>query len=82
MLNKIIADDWILTMDLWFRKQTLYQLSHNHPTFCGKKSEMWFANNILLKTFCPKIFFPQIEHLCKQCEQESIQIFARITLRR
>ena len=24
------ADDWIRTTDLWYQKQPLYQLSHNH----------------------------------------------------
>ena len=24
------ADDWIRTADLWYQKQPLYQLSHNH----------------------------------------------------
>ena len=26
----IFADDWIQTEDLWYRKQLLYKLSHNH----------------------------------------------------
>ena len=30
MFNKKIADDWIQTLDLWFLKRLLYQLSHNH----------------------------------------------------
>ena len=30
MFNINIADDWIQTMDLWYRKQLLYQLSHYH----------------------------------------------------
>ena len=30
MLNIHFADDWIQTMDLWYWKQLLYQLSHNH----------------------------------------------------
>ena len=34
MFNLIFADDWIRTMDLWHRKQSLYQLSYNHcPKF-------------------------------------------------
>ena len=24
------ADDWIRTVDLWYQKRPLYQLSHNH----------------------------------------------------
>ena len=35
-LNNFFADNWIRTMDLWYRKQLLYQLSHkttaNHTT--------------------------------------------------
>ena len=27
---QIFADDWIRSVDLWNRKQPLYQLSHNH----------------------------------------------------
>ena len=30
MFNINFADDWIWTMDLWFQKRLLYQLSHNH----------------------------------------------------
>ena len=30
MFNLIFADGWIRTVDLWYRKQLLYQLSHNH----------------------------------------------------
>ena len=26
----MFADDWIRTTDLWYWKQLLYQLSHNH----------------------------------------------------
>ena len=33
MLNINFADDWIRTADLWYRKQLLYQLSHNHCPF-------------------------------------------------
>ena len=29
------SDDWIQTVDLWYRKQPSYQLSHNHCTFEG-----------------------------------------------
>ena len=29
-INKKIADDWIRTADLWYRKWPLYQLSHNY----------------------------------------------------
>ena len=28
-----IADDWIRTVDLWIRKQPLYQLRHNHKNY-------------------------------------------------
>ena len=30
MFNINFADDWIRTADLWYWKQPLYQLSHNH----------------------------------------------------
>ena len=30
MFNLNFADDWIQTADLWYWKQPLYQLSHNH----------------------------------------------------
>ena len=30
MFNINFADDWIRTADLWYRKQLLFQLSHNH----------------------------------------------------
>ena len=30
MLNINITDDWIKTADLWYRKQPIYQLGHNH----------------------------------------------------
>ena len=30
MFNINFADDWIQTVDLWYRKRLLYQLSHNH----------------------------------------------------
>ena len=34
MSNINFADDWIRTADLWYQKQSLYQLSHNHcPCF-------------------------------------------------
>ena len=29
-IYKKIANDWIRTADLWYLKQPLYQLSHNH----------------------------------------------------
>ena len=29
-VSKNIADDWIRTADLWYRKQRLYLLRHNH----------------------------------------------------
>ena len=31
------ADDWILTTDIWCKKQPHYQLSHNH---CPKKNQL------------------------------------------
>ena len=34
MFNINFANDWIRTVDLWYQKQPLYQLSHNH--FPGK----------------------------------------------
>ena len=30
MFNINFANDWIQTADLWYWKQPLYQLSHNH----------------------------------------------------
>ena len=30
MFNINFADDWIRTADLWYQKQLLYQLTHNH----------------------------------------------------
>ena len=30
MFNINFANDWSWTADLWYRKQPLYQLSHNH----------------------------------------------------
>ena len=37
MFNINFADDWSLTADLWYQKQPLYQLSHNHfPSVCAK----------------------------------------------
>ena len=30
VININFADDWIRTPDLWYRKQPLYQLNHNH----------------------------------------------------
>ena len=30
MFNINFANDWIQTADLWYQKQLLYQLSHNH----------------------------------------------------
>ena len=30
MLNINFADDWFRSADLWYWKQPLYQLSHNH----------------------------------------------------
>ena len=36
------ANDWIRTSDLWFWKQPLYQLSHNHCqifVFCYKTAQ-------------------------------------------
>ena len=30
MFNINFADDWSRTADLWYQKQPLYQLSHNH----------------------------------------------------
>ena len=32
-INIFFANDWIRTADLWYRKQPLYQLSHNHCPF-------------------------------------------------
>ena len=42
MFNINFANDWIQTADLWYRKQPLYQLSHNH---CSK------IYNFKMKTF-------------------------------
>ena len=41
MVNINFADDWIQTTDLWYWKQPIYQLSHNHFTI---------INNFLRKT--------------------------------
>ena len=30
VFNINFANDWIRTMDLWYQKRPLYQLSHNH----------------------------------------------------
>ena len=30
MYSNFFADDWIRTVDLWYWKRPLYQLSHNH----------------------------------------------------
>ena len=30
MFNINFVNDWIRTADLWYRKQPLYHLSHNH----------------------------------------------------
>ena len=32
--NINFADDWIQTADLWYQKQQIYQLSHNHCPTC------------------------------------------------
>ena len=34
--NINFANDWIRTTDLWYHKQPLYQLSHNHCPIHGK----------------------------------------------
>ena len=33
MFNIKFANDWIRTTDLWYRKQPLNQVSHNHCPF-------------------------------------------------
>ena len=35
MFNINIANDWIQTADLWYQKELLYELSHNHCPFIG-----------------------------------------------
>ena len=47
MVNKI-ADDWIRTADLWWRKRTLYQLRHNHFMNWFAASSVSVLMNILL----------------------------------
>ena len=57
MINIIFADDWIRTVDLWSRKQPLFQLSHNHcPTFdilqlCKFCNADTWAQSIEVKVF-------------------------------
>ena len=41
IVNKIV-DDWIGALDLWCRKQQLYQLSHNHCQYSLSFSDIVF----------------------------------------
>ena len=41
MFNINFADDWIRTLDLWYRKRPLCQLSHNH---CPSTGNMLTSN--------------------------------------
>ena len=45
-----VADDWIQTVDLWYWKWLLYQLSHNH---CPKVFVSLFNFCIICWVFCP-----------------------------
>ena len=46
--NKKFADDWIRTTDFWYRKPSLYQLSHNHCPIVL----LFIMNRSFLTTFC------------------------------
>ena len=48
MFNINFAVDWIRTADLWYHKQLLYQLSHNH---CPYVIQNVFVIENLIKTF-------------------------------
>ena len=49
MFNINLADDWTRTTDLWFWKQPLYQLSHNH--YCPQWS--LFCERLFVQ--CPSV---------------------------
>ena len=54
-LNRIIgklkiADDWIQTVDLWCRKQPLYQLYQNHKQFFLSSSNLHYELNDMWKS--------------------------------
>ena len=61
IVNKI-ANDWIQTTDLWYRKELLYQLHHNHcpvglfeKPLNGKETKLFFKINktiLFVSVFC------------------------------
>ena len=53
MFNINFADDWIRTVDLWYWKRPLYQLSHNH---CPLASFLIsFRGHLFWMSFCVEI---------------------------
>ena len=44
-INKYFADDWIQTAHLWYRKQTLCQLSHTATALTYKKLSINLKSN-------------------------------------
>ena len=57
MFNKIFADDWIRTTNVWYQKRQHFQLSHNHcPVFnlLGKmlRNQIELAVLISKEIFC------------------------------
>ena len=41
MFNINFTNDWIRTVDLWYQKQPLYQLSHNHFPVSDLSPNLW-----------------------------------------
>ena len=49
MFNINLANDWIRTVDLWYWKQPLYQLIHNH---CPMSLQMFPVPDFMDKLSC------------------------------
>ena len=65
MFNKYIknlANDWIRIADLEYRKQTLYQLSHNHfgTAFGASAAQCVYCFNLQLHGSCQKRYIVSI----------------------
>ena len=56
MFNKIFADDWIRTTNVWYQKRQLFQLSHNHCPVFNLLGKM-LRNQIELAVLISKAIF-------------------------
>ena len=62
MFNINFANDWIQTADLWYWKQPLYQLSHNH---CPRTGKLMYKSGINILPDFTLLYCPKFSLYCR-----------------